>query len=46
MINGAGVLAGIEAEGTYVGYFTAEDRFHVDWEGSRSQPGAAVTEAE
>jgi hypothetical protein len=46
MINGAGVLAGIEAEGTYVGYFTAEDRFHVDWEGSRSQPRAAVTEAE
>jgi hypothetical protein len=38
MIYGAGALAGMEAAGTYVGYFTAEDRFHVDWEGSRSQP--------
>jgi hypothetical protein len=46
MINGAGVLAGIEAEGTYVGYFTAEDRFRVDWEGWRSQPRGAITETD
>lgn len=38
MISGTGALAGIEADGTYAGYFTTEDRFHVDWEGSRSQP--------
>lgn len=43
MIKGTGTLAGIEAEGTYAGYFTADDRFHVDWEGSRSQPKGAVT---
>ncbi len=45
MIYGAGALAGSEAQGTYVGYFTAEDRFHVDWEGSRSQPKGAVTKS-
>ncbi len=45
MVNGTGVLAGIEAEGTYAGYFTAEDRFHVDWEGSRSQAKGAVTKS-
>ncbi len=27
---------GIKGEGTYSGYFTAEDKFHVDWEGTRS----------
>ena len=27
---------GIKGEGTYAGYFTAEDKFHVDWEGTRS----------
>ena len=45
IINGTGALAGIEGEGTYAGYFTAEDRFHVDWEGSRSQPKGAVTKS-
>jgi hypothetical protein len=45
IINGMGALAGIEGEGTYAGYFTAEDRFHVDWEGSRSQPKGAVTKS-
>jgi hypothetical protein len=43
IINGMGTLAGIEGEGTYAGYFTAKDRFHVDWEGSHSQPKGAVT---
>ena len=31
IINGTGALAGIEGEGTYTGYFTADDRLHVDW---------------
>jgi hypothetical protein len=46
IINGTGALAGIEAEGTYAGYFTADDRFHVDWEGSRSQPKGAATNSQ
>jgi hypothetical protein len=45
IVNGTGALAGIEGGGTYAGYFTAEDRFHVDWEGSRSQPKGAVTKS-
>jgi hypothetical protein len=27
---------GIKGEGTYSGYFTAENKFHVDWKGTRS----------
>ena len=27
---------GVAGRGTYSGYFTAEDKFHVDWEGTRS----------
>ena len=27
---------GINGQGTYSGYFTAEDKFHVDWEGTRT----------
>jgi hypothetical protein len=46
IINGTGALAGIESEGTYAGYFTADDRFHVDWEGSRSQPKGAATKSQ
>jgi hypothetical protein len=36
VVNGQGALAGIKGEGTYSGYFTAEDKYHVDWEGTRS----------
>jgi hypothetical protein len=35
-VSGTGALAGAEGEGTYSGYFTAEDKYHVDWEGTRS----------
>jgi hypothetical protein len=45
-INGTGALEGIKGKGTYAGYFTADDRFHVDWEGSRSQPKGAVTKSQ
>ena len=36
VVNAKGALAGTEGEGTYSGYFTAEDKYHVDWEGTRS----------
>jgi hypothetical protein len=36
IVGGSGALAGIEGKGSYSGYFTAEDKFHIDWEGSRS----------
>lgn len=41
-VSGAGSLASDEGEGTYSGHFTAEDRFHVNWEGSRSRLKDAV----
>ena len=36
IVGGTGKLAGIEGGGTYTGYFTAEDKFRIDWEGTRS----------
>lgn len=45
IVDGTGALASIEGEGTYAGYFTAEDTYHVDWEGSRSQPNASVAQS-
>jgi hypothetical protein len=36
-VSGMGALAGSEGNGTYSGYFTAEDKYHVDWEGTRSK---------
>jgi len=39
-VKGTGHLAGTQGDGTYSGYFTAEDKFHVDWEGWHSQPQA------
>jgi hypothetical protein len=45
LVDGTGALAGIEGEGTYAGYFTAEDKYHIDWEGSRSQPKDSVAQS-
>lgn len=45
VVDGTGALTGIEGEGTYSGYFKAEDKYHVDWRGARSQPGDAVTQS-
>jgi len=45
LVDGVGALAGVEGEGTYAGYFTAEDKFHIDWEGSRSQPKDSVAQS-
>jgi hypothetical protein len=39
---GDGTL-GINGQGTYSGYFTAEDKFHVDWEGTRTVQKDAMT---
>ena len=36
VVSATGALAGIKGEGTYSGYFTAQDKYHVDWEGVRS----------
>ena len=36
IVSATGALAGTQGEGSYSGYFTAEDKYHVDWEGSRS----------
>lgn len=45
IVNAKGALAGIEGKGTYSGYFTAEDKYHVDWEGMRSTPKDAVADS-
>ena len=36
IVAGTGALAGSEGEGTYSGYFTAGDKYHIDWEGTRT----------
>jgi hypothetical protein len=42
LIDAAGALAGLKGDGTYTGYFTAEDKFHIDWDGWRSQPDSVA----
>jgi hypothetical protein len=36
IVAGTGALSGIQGEGAYTGYFTAEDKYHIDWQGSRA----------
>jgi hypothetical protein len=44
VVSATGALAGSQGEGSYSGYFTAEDTFHVDWNGTRSvQKGAMLS---
>jgi hypothetical protein len=31
-----GALAGMQGDGSYSGYFTAEDKYHIDWDGTRT----------
>ncbi|HEX2448942.1 MAG TPA: hypothetical protein VHK26_12290 [Methyloceanibacter sp.] len=45
-VSGKGALAGAEGEGTYSGYFTAEDKYHVDWEGTRTVQKDAMASPE
>jgi hypothetical protein len=33
IVSGKGALAGMKGSGSYTGYFTAEDAYHVDWKG-------------
>jgi hypothetical protein len=43
--SATGALAGTKGEGSYSGYFTAEDKYRIDWEGTRTvqkQKGAMV----
>jgi len=43
VVSATGALAGTQGEGNYSGYFTAEDKFHIDWDGVRSvQKGAML----
>lgn len=44
VVSATGALAGTQGEGSYSGYFTAEDKYHVDWEGTRTlQKGAMLS---
>jgi hypothetical protein len=41
--SATGALAGTQGKGNYSGYFTAEDKYHIDWDGTRSvQKGAML----
>jgi hypothetical protein len=43
IVKATGGLNGTQGDGTYAGYFTAEDKFHADWEGWHSEPQALAT---
>jgi hypothetical protein len=45
VVNAKGALAGTKGDGTYSGYFTAEDKYHVDWEGTRTTPKDALVQS-
>jgi hypothetical protein len=36
---------GVDGQGTYSGYFTAADKFHVDWDGTRSAAKGAIADS-
>lgn len=35
-VSATGALAGTQGEGNYSGYFTSEDKYHIDWDGTRT----------
>jgi hypothetical protein len=35
-VSATGALAGMQGEGSYSGHFTAEDKCHIDWTGTRT----------
>ena len=43
VVSATGALVGSKGEGTYSGYFTAEDKFHVDWKGHLEGPAAMAS---
>lgn len=40
-VAGTGALAGHNGSGTFSGYYTAEDKYHVDWKAHGSGDKAA-----
>jgi hypothetical protein len=44
IVSATGTLAGTQGEGNYSGHFTAEDKYRLDWDGTRTvQKGAMVS---
>jgi len=44
VVSATGALAGTQGDGSYSGYFTAEDKYHIDWDGMRTvQKGAMLS---
>jgi hypothetical protein len=42
-VSGKGALAGATGSGTYSGHFTAEDAFHVEWQGHISKSAKSAS---
>jgi hypothetical protein len=36
IVSASGALAGTKGEGSYSGYFTGEDKYHIAWDGTRT----------
>jgi hypothetical protein len=44
VVSATGALAGTQGEGSYSGYFTGEDKYRIDWDGTRTvQKGAMLS---
>jgi hypothetical protein len=46
LVEGTGALSGIKGKGTYSGYFTSQDKFHVSWEGHRTPSSEAMAKSQ
>jgi len=46
LVEGTGALSGIKGKGTYSGYFTSPDKFHVSWEGHRTPSSEAMAKSQ
>lgn len=42
IVKATGHLDGVRGDGTFTGYFTTKDKFHVDWEGRHTQAQASA----
>ena len=38
IVGASGVLAGMQGKGIYSGYFTAKNKYRIDWDGTRTVP--------
>jgi hypothetical protein len=43
VVAAKGTVAGSRGEGTYTGYFTAADKYHIDWKGKFEGPVAKAS---